>query len=100
MGRNTQILQECINVLTDQLFKSNQALAQLEEYFSTRLIVDAGDVEVVASYASQLRLRVTKEECGAVLDYMAQTGMVAITIDHTEDAINEKWDDRFIEPER
>jgi len=101
MGRNTPTLTEVVNVLADQLFNRDQALVELEEHYRNALLVNAGDVDVVSAFATQLRLRVASEECGAVLDYMASKNMVGITIDHTEDAINELLgEDRFIEPER
>ena len=99
MGRNTQILEEIINVLTDQLFNKETAMRDLEHHFNTRLILDAGDVSTIATHASQLRLRVETEECGAVLDYIASNGLVGINVDVVEEAINSLLgEDRFIEP--
>ena len=95
MGRNTKILEEIVNVL---LLPAN-ALEQLEHHFQRRLILDAGDVEFVASAAQKLRLNITSEECPMVLDYIASKGMVSITVDHVETAINELLgEDRFVEP--
>lgn len=59
---------------------------------------NAGNVHDVARHAEKLRLAVTDDECGLVLDHLAQTGAINITIDHVEDAINSLFDDRFIEP--
>jgi hypothetical protein len=95
MGRNTQILEEIVNVLR----LSHLSLEVLEEHFKQRLLVDAGDVDTIITHAQHLRLRVEKDECGAVLDYLASKGMVSITIDHVEEAINTVYgEDRFIEP--
>ena len=100
MGRNTQILEEIINVLTDQLFNKETAMRDLEHHFNTRLILDAGNVDTISTHASQLRLRVEKEECPLVLDDIASKGMVMVTIDHVEESINSLLgEDRFIEPE-
>jgi hypothetical protein len=99
MGRNTQTLEEIINLLTGQLPDRNTALEQLEQHFSTRLLVDAGDAHTIEAYAKTLRLRVEKEELPLVLDYIASKEMCHITIDHVELAINELLgQDRFIEP--
>ena len=51
-----------------------------------------------APHAEQLRLHITADECSVVLDHIAETNMVSITIDHVETAINELFEDRFIEP--
>jgi hypothetical protein len=97
MGRNTQILEEIINVL----HLSNISLEVLEEHFQDRLILDVGSVSVIEVHAKQLRLRVEKEELALVLDYIAQNGIVSITIDAVEEAVNSLLgEDRFIEPER
>ena len=97
MGRNTQLLEEIINVLS----LSPEHLAQLEHHFNTRLLVDVGDVSSIEAHAKTLRLRVEKEEYPLVLDYIASNGMVGITVDTVEEAINELLgEDRFIEPER
>ena len=101
MGRNTPTLTEVVNVLADQLFNRDKALVELEEHYRNALLVNAGDVDVVSAFATQLRLRVTSEECQDVLDYIASKGMVVLIIDHVEDAINSLLgEDRFIEPER
>ena len=95
MGRNTQILEEIVNVL----HLPHDALVHLERHFDHRLILDAGDVETLATFARRLRLRVEPDERQAVLDYIAQEGLVGITVDVVEDAINGLLgEDRFIEP--
>ncbi len=95
MGRNTEILEEIVNVL----HLPDDALVHLERHFDHRLILDAGNTQTVAHFARRLRLRVEPHELGAVLDYIAAKGMVAITIDHVEEAINSLLgEDRFIEP--
>ena len=97
MGRNTQILEHIINVLTPP--DKASALAQLEEHFKDRYLVDAGDVQFTASAAEQLRLNITTEECSMVLNYIASKAVVGITVDHVETAINSLLgEDRFIEP--
>ena len=101
MGRNTPLLKEIIEVLSDQVFNKETALHDLEQHFSTRLILDAGNVDTIITHAKQLRLRVESHELGAVLDYIAINGMVSITIDHAEEAINSLLgENRFIELER
>jgi hypothetical protein len=97
MGRNTQILEEIVKVLA----LSPEHLAQLERYFEDRLILDVGNVNTVSTHAKQLWLRVEEEELPLVLDYIASEGMVGITVDVVEDAVNQLLgQDRFIEPER
>ena len=95
MGRNTRILEEIINVLS---LPAN-ALEALEHHFKHRLILDAGNVNTIEQAAKQLRLRVSREECSQVLDHIASKGMVGITVDCVEQAINGLLgEDRFIEP--
>jgi len=71
MGKNTPLLREIINVLTDHVFDAPLALRTLEEHFQDRLIVNAGDIQTVKAEAKQLRLRVEQEEYPPVLDYIA-----------------------------
>jgi excinuclease UvrABC helicase subunit UvrB len=95
MDRNTQILEEIVNVLS----LSPEHLAHLEQHFDHRLILDVGNVDTIEAHAKQLRLRVEKQELPLVLDYIASKGMVMVTVDHVEDAINLLLgQDRFIEP--
>ena len=95
MGRNTPLLKEITSVLS----LPPDALEQLENHFSTRLIVNAGDVNTIEAAAKQLRLRITREECSMVLDHIARKNMACVTIDQVEQAINELLgEDRFIEP--
>ena len=96
--RNTSLLSEIIAVISDQLPDKAAALAQLEEYFGKNYILNAGDTAYVASAAKRLRLAITTSECPAVLDYIAQKSMIGINIDHVDTAINELFDNRFIEP--
>lgn len=97
MGRNTQILEEIINILSLR----PEHLAQLEHHFDQRLILDGGNVETISTHANHLRLRVENEELPLVLDYIAQKGLVSITVDVVEEAVNSLLgEDRFIEPER
>jgi tRNA U34 2-thiouridine synthase MnmA/TrmU len=99
MGRNTPILKEIINALDSELDDTEYALDRLESHFHDSLLVNAGNVTKVSTFAEQLRLRVASEECSKVLDYIGEHQMVLITIDVVENAINELlgWD-RFIEP--
>jgi hypothetical protein len=95
MGRNTQILEEILNVLS----LSPEHLVHLERHFDHRLILDIGNTGTIMAHASQLRLRITQDECPLVLDYIAKKRLVGITIDTTEQAINELLgENRFIEP--
>ncbi len=98
MGRNTALLQEIVGVLDTELDDPGHAFDCLESHFHTRLLVDAGNVASVGSYAEQLRLQITDDERSAVLDHIAEQKMVMVTVDHTEMAINELFEDRFIEP--
>ena len=91
--RNQSIIGEIAYILNDQ-----EAEGILRNHFKDRLILNVGDVEYVAQFAEELRLNITKAECSQVLDYIAQKSMVGITIDHVETAINELFDNRFIEP--
>ena len=98
MGRNTPLLEEIVNVLS---LPHDATLRKLEHHFQQRLIVDAGDVNTIEAAAQQLRLRVDREECPLVLDYIASKDMVGITVDVVEQAINEQLgEERFIEPEK
>lgn len=96
--RNTPVLREVVEVLGPQLVYTEYALNTLERHFAPRLIVDAGNVTTVAAYAEQLRLKVTEQECSTVLDHIAKQQMATVTIDHVEAAINDLFEDRFIEP--
>ena len=99
MGRNTPILQKIVDVLFTELDEQTTALNRLENHFHDRLLVDAGNVGIVGTYAEQLRLRITEDERSAVLDYVAEQEMAVVTIDIVETAINERFGwDRFVEP--
>jgi len=95
--RNTPLLNEIIGVIADQLPDKSSALARLEQHFRNDYILNAGNADFVASAAESLRLAITKEELPLVLDCIAQKSMVGITIDHVETAINDLFDNRFIE---
>jgi len=97
--RNTPVLQQIIESLGDLISSPADALARIEEHFKDALILIPGDVHDVARHAEKLRLAITEEERGTVLDYIARTQVVSITIDHVEDAINSLFgEERFIEP--
>ena len=92
--RNTVVLERIVKVLGEPA--SPDALAKLEALFQNQLLVVAGDEKDVASHAERLRLAITTEECGVVLDHLAP--QVRITLEQTEEAINTLFPDRFIEP--
>lgn len=96
--RNTPVLQEVVDVLFTELDEQATALNRLETHFHDRLLVDAGNVATVGEYAEQLRLRITEDERSVILDYITEQKMVVLTIDVVETAINELFEDRFIEP--
>lgn len=96
--RNTQLLSEIINTLEDLVSDKDAALARLEEHFRNEYILNAGNTEFVANAAEKLRLAIITDECPAVLDYIAEKSMVSITVDVVDEAINQLFDDRFIEP--
>lgn len=96
--RNTVVLQSIIECLGHQIASPSEALAALEKRFSDVLLIVAGDANTVATHAEALRLAITEAERGLVLDHIAHTRAANITIDHTEDAINTLFEDRFVEP--
>jgi hypothetical protein len=96
--RNTALLERIVQCLGDLVLVPEEALARLEREFQNALLIVAGDVSTVATHAEELRLAIITEECGLVLDYIAEQGLAAITIDDTETAINALFPDRFIEP--
>ncbi len=96
--RNTPVLREIIAVLSTDLDDAPATLDRLENHFQHRLLVIVGDIYTVSAQAEQLRLRITADECSVVLDHIAATNAVTITVDHVETVINELFEDRFIEP--
>ena len=96
--RNTVVLQSIIECLGQQIASPSEALSALEKRSSDVLLTVAGDANTVATHAEALRLAITEAERGLVLDHIAHTRAAAITIEHTEDAINTLFPDRFIEP--
>lgn len=97
--RNTQVLQEIVDLLFTEVDDQTTALNCLRHHFRDRLLVDVGNVSTIGTYAEQLRLNITKDELSTVLDYIAEKQMVMVNIDVVEDAINERFGwDRFIEP--
>ena len=97
--RNQPLIHQVITALGDLVTDKEVAERVLKEHFKDHYILDAGNVNEVADFATALRLRISEQEQDDVLDYMAQKGMVGITIDIVEEAINELFPDRFIEPE-
>lgn len=98
MGRNTALLQEIVTTLDTELDDPDYALDALENHFHHRLLVDVGNVALVAANATQLRLSVIEEECSKVLDEIAATNVVSITVDHVEQVVWDLFGNRFIEP--
>lgn len=96
--RNSSVLRTIVDVLFTEVDEQTTALNRLEHHFRNRLLVDVGKVATVGAYAQQLRLRITEDERATVLDYIGEKQMVMVTIDTVEDAINELFEDRFIEP--
>ena len=80
-NRNTALLRRIIDCLGDQIAVPEIALKKLEREFESSLLIMAGNVEEVARYGEQLRLAVTDEECGTVLDYIGDQDLAGITID-------------------
>jgi precorrin isomerase len=98
MGRNTPILQEIIEALSTEIDDAPYAMDQLENHFQHRLLVYAGNVELVATLSEQLRLNITPEECSMVLDEIASRKMARVDVEMVEEVINDLFDNRFIEP--
>ena len=99
MDRNHTLIEQVVKALGNLVTDEQAAVKVLEHHFQQHLIVNVGSVQHVAQFAKHLRLQVTSEECGDVLDYIAQEHLVGITIDQVETAINERFgEDRFIEP--
>ena len=97
--RNHQFIEQVVKALGNIVLNEEAAIRVLEHHFQHCLIVNVGSVEHVAEFAKPLRLRITPEERGEVLDYIAEQRLVVLTIDHVETAINELLgEDRFIEP--
>lgn len=97
-GRNTAVLKRVITCLGDQLAEPSDALDRLEQAFESELLIVAGDVRDVSRHALMLRLAITLEERGIVLDHIGKTRAAHLNIDTVEDAINALFDDRFMEP--
>lgn len=96
---NALVLREIIDVLFTDLDGQATAFKRLENHFQERLLIDVGNVNTVGVYAEQLRLSITEDERSTVLDYIGEQGMVIITIDVVDAAINTLLGiDRFIEP--
>lgn len=92
--RNTPLLGEIVEVLR----LGEPALAQLEEHFRYRYVLNAGGVEDVASFAATLRLEITAGECQRVLDQIAEKALVGVTLDQVEESVFELLGNRFLEP--
>ena len=92
--RNTKVLVEILQAI----HAPEDALQRLEEHFKDSLLIVAGTTNTITVCAEQLRLRITPSEQSKILDHIATTALVGITIDHVETAINERFPDRFIEP--
>ncbi len=97
-SRNTEVFQQIIATLDGLLTSTPHALARLEIKFKDSLLIVAGNETQVAEHAKHLRLAIIDEERGAVLDHIQEKALVAITIDHVEEAINTLFPDRFVDP--
>ena len=97
--RNTPLISEIITALGDMAVNKEAAEGVLKEHFKDCYILDAGDVNDVADFAETLRRSISEEERAGVLDHIAEKAMVGISLDIVEEAINEQFVDRFIEPE-
>ena len=99
MDRNHTLIQQVVKALGTLVTDEQAAVKVLEHHFQHQLIVNVGNVQHIAEFAKHLRLQVTPDECGDVLDYIARESLVGLTIDHVETAINERFgEERFIEP--
>ena len=94
--RNTLVLELIVKTLG--ITAPQDALAKLEADFHDQLLMVVGDTAHVADFAEQLRLAITTPETSTVLDHIALEGMIGMSIDHVEEAINTLFPDRFIEP--
>ena len=94
--RNTVVLERIVKALGDEA--PHTALAKLEAHFHDQLLTIVGDTAHVTDFAEQLRLAITTPEESRVLDHIAREGMIGMSIDHVEEAINKLFPDRFIEP--
>ena len=100
MDRNHMLIEQVIKALGNLVTDEEAAVKVLEHNYQQHLLVNVGSVEHVATFARNLRLGITTEECGEVLDYIATEALVGLTIDHVETGINELLgEDRVIEPE-
>ena len=96
--RNTALLKEVVEVFQGFVPPSRKALEKLEARFGDDYLLIAGSIESIAAHAKELRLDITTEECGAVLDYIARERMVSVTIEQVETAAYALFGNRFIEP--
>ena len=96
--RNTSVLRQIVETLNGQLSNQSIALMKLEEHYRDDLLVSAGNINAVAKQAKELRLDITTEECGAVLDYIASKALLCVTIEQVETAAYALFGNRFIEP--
>jgi len=96
--RNTAVLKEIVEVFQGFVPPSRNALGKLEERFKDDLLIVAGNIQTVAEQAKELRLDISKEESGKVLDYIARERMVSVTIEQVETAAYALFGNRFIEP--
>ena len=94
--RNTPVLEIIVKALGETA--PRDALAKLEADFHDQLLMVVGDTAHVADFAEHLRLAITSPEASTVLDHIAREGVVGMSIEHVEEAINTLFPDRFIEP--
>jgi DNA integrity scanning protein DisA with diadenylate cyclase activity len=96
--RNTGILCQIIECLGDLVQQPQEALTRLEEHYSQKLLVVAGDTHLIEQQAQELRLAITTHEASQVLDYLAEKELLQIPIETTDEVINSLFPDRFQEP--
>src|SRR3954471_25045742 len=97
-SRNTDIICEILDALGPHIRQPENAFSRLTEHFKDRLLISAGDTQLIDQQAQELRLAITTAEAGQVLDYIAAKELARISIETTEEVINALFPDRFIEP--
>jgi F420-0:gamma-glutamyl ligase len=96
--RNTGLLAKIVESLGDLVQNPTDALVRLEEHFKEKLLIVASDTQTIDQQAQQLRLAITTEEGGRVLDYIGEHNLAGVPIETTDEVINALFPDRFQEP--
>lgn len=97
-SRNTGVLVEILDALGHLMRQPEAAFARLEEHYKSKLLLVAGDIELVQQQAHTLRLAISKEEAAQVLDHISEEKLVGLDIETTEEVINGLFAGRFQEP--